>query len=233
MAGVPSGDTLQFQYGNGVLGNESIGFISPVPNSTAPTVLANGSTATTQTTGDSSTLVATDAFVQNSLGGVSGYTLNYATLGGNGGNSVTPALNNTNLFAFVLKGTLTFTKMSYNVTVADSTAHTYGVGFYNAAGTLICSVSVPGTTFAPATGIQVLTFSSCTLTGGQRYYIALTSGTVATATIVAGPDGFIPVVTNAAGVTSGGALNSTITVPADNWVIPATGSDTPTVSLHN
>jgi hypothetical protein len=236
LAGVPTGDILQFEYALGVLGAQSIGFISLVPNSTLPTALANGSTATTQTTADATTQVATDAFVHNAIASQTGYQLNEWT---DGGQRTSPGVsfsaNATELYSFILPGSLSASKITYTPSAADvNSSDFYDIGIYNTSGGLVCHLgATPGSTFAPNTDTVTLSFTSaCALLGGVRYYLGITASS-ATATLTSVGNTMMAVFGNApsrGGGTTGGTLNSSITPPADNWSANAT---MPQIALHN
>jgi hypothetical protein len=227
---------LQFEYALGVLGAQSIGFISLVPNSTLPTALANGSTATTQTTADATTQVATDAFVHNAIASQTGYQLNEWT---DGGQRTSPGVsfsaNATELYSFILPGSLSASKITYTPSAADvNSSDFYDIGIYNTSGGLVCHLgATPGSTFAPNTDTVTLSFTSaCALLGGVRYYLGITASS-ATATLTSVGNTMMAVFGNApsrGGGTTGGTLNSSITPPADNWSANAT---MPQIALHN
>jgi len=142
------------------------------------------------------------------------------------------------LYSFNLPGNITTTKISYNInTTADNTAALYDFGIYSATGTLLCHTgAVPGTTAAPAINVTVtLPFLStgCTLTGGTRYLLALTTSSAAPATLQHSGN-ILMAVSNGSpttgSVTSGGVLNASITPPADSWI---STSGLMAMSLHN
>ncbi len=236
-ASVPAGDVLIVQYSpSSALGAESIGFVAFVPADTDPKSLASGSTATTQTSTDASTLVATDAFVHNAIASQTGYQLTEWVTGGTRSlPGVSFSANATQLFSFELPGSLSASKISYTPSTADaSSSDYYDLGIYNASGTLVCHLgATPGSTFAPNTSTMTLSFAStCNLVGGIRYYLGITASS-ATATLTSAgamlmaAGGFSP----ANGTTTtGGALNSSVTLPADGWSAYAT---MPQISLHN
>jgi hypothetical protein len=245
LAGVPAGDILQYDYSLGILGNESIGFISVVPNSTSPAILANGSTATTQTSTDNSTLVATDAFVQSVA--ASGFTLPFWQSGSIAGTVALAPSANVVLFDFNIGGgTGTWSNIAYQPTTADNTADLYDLAIYSLAattpgstGTLICHLgATPGTTFAPNTtaGKTLGFLSSCpAISGNNTYLIAyctatanIASAALASSSLAHGIHG------NAAtGVSSGGNCPSTITIGTTTWSGPTSGNQAPWFVLHN
>lgn len=146
--------------------------------------------------------------------------------------------NSERLYSFNLPGSITATKISYNInTTADNTAALYDFGIYSATGTLLCHTgAVPGTTAAPAINVTVtLNFLStgCALSGGTRYLFALTTSSAAPATVQHSGN-ILMAVSNGSpttgSVTSGGVLNPTITPPADSWI---STSGLMALSLHN
>ncbi|WP_058187369.1 beta strand repeat-containing protein [Terracidiphilus gabretensis] len=236
-ASVPVGDVLIVRYAPAAaLGAESVGFMAFVPAETDPKTLANGSTATTQTTTDASTQVATDAFVHSAIASQTGYQLTEWTSGGQRSSpGVAFSSNLTGLYSFVLPGSLSASKVSYTPSVADaSSSDFYDIGIYNASGGLVCHLgNTPGSIFAPNTNTVTLSFTSaCGLFGGIRYYLGITASS-ATATLASVGAVMVAVGGSAPSVgssTTGGALNSAITPPADNWSAYVT---MPQIALHN
>jgi len=224
VSGAPMGGALWF------------GFSAFVPVSTVPKTLPNGSTATTQTTSDASNQVATDAFVHSAIASQTGYQLTEWT---NGGQKTSPGVsfsaNATELYSFELSGSLSASKISYTPSAADvSSSDFYDIGIYNATGGLVCQLgATPGSKFAPNTNTVTLSFTSaCSLLGGARYYLGITaSSAIATLTSVGSmmmaDSGFTP---SSGSATTGGALNSSMTPPADGWNANAT---MPQIALHN
>lgn len=149
--------------------------------------------------------------------------------------------NQTRLWWFNLSETLlAATQLEYQVATADNTANHYDVGVYNASGTLICDIGATvGTTFAPSTGNKILPFlTTCpNMTEGARYYIAATTDCSASCAAIysyqPGATGvFSPVsggVPTSGNVTTGGALNPSVGIPADNWTPYAA----PNLALHH
>lgn len=213
-----------------------LAFTALVPQSTDPENLPNGSTATTQATIDASGSIATDAFVHNAIAAQTGYQLSEYTNGGVLGSNITITANTIRLFSFSPQGSITATKVSFTPGAADpSSSDSYDLGIYNASGSLLCHLGpTQGPTFAPGTGTITLPFlSACNLTGGQRYYLGIT-GNAATAQIagtgkilLAQPGGTPG---GASAITTGGALNSTVTPPIDAW---SSFNGAPQFSLHN
>jgi hypothetical protein len=236
-ASVPTGDVLIVQYGpSPALGAESIGFVAFAPAATDPMTIPGGSTATTQTSSDTSTQVATDAFVHNAISAQGGSQLSEWT---NGGQSTWPGVslyaNTTELYSFVLPGSLSASKISYTPSVSDASGSDYyDIGIYSASGGLLCHLgATPGSRFAPDTDTVTLSFTSaCSLAGGVRYYLGITANSANASLNSVGPmmlaaDGASPTSNSA---TTGGALNSSITPPADSWSAYAT---MPQIALHN
>jgi hypothetical protein len=236
LASIPAGDVLEYEYSAGILGAQYIGSISLVPALSSLLALTNGSTATTQTTTDASIKVATDAFVHNAIASQTGYQLNEWT---DGGQRTSPGVsfsaNATELYSFILPGSLSASKITYTPSTADTNSSDfYDIGIYNSSGGLVCHLgATPGSTFAPNTNTVTLSFTSaCGLLGGVRYYLGITASS-ATATLTSVGNTMMAVFGNAPSSgsgTTGGALNSSITPPADNWSANAT---MPQIALHN
>jgi hypothetical protein len=141
----------------------------------------------------------------------------------NGATAVTavPA-NTTRMWSVMVPTTQTSTKVGYEIiTTADNTTNLYDIGYYDNSGTLVCHLgATAGTIFAPSTGVKgsLSWTSSCTLIGGNRYYLAMTDN-VATATVGGLANTLVPVCAanpSANSATSGGVLNSSVTPPADS-----------------
>ena len=145
-------------------------------------------------------------------------------------------LNTTAIWSFEIPCSLTFNKITYIVSTVDNSANTYDIGIYSATGgTLVCHEgSTAGTTFTGAsTGVKTATMTgNCVLVAGTRYVAAMTSSASAVAKLSGNGSGGLTAMTAQAptgGGTSGGALNSSLTVPADNY----TASVTPIWAFHN
>ncbi len=181
--------------------------------------LPNGTTATTQSPGDSSTKLATTAFA----------TANFAAMSTSGAvgdlpkisaNSPTPTItdsgvlagpyvapwltvyrgsgsaafaqNTVKMWGVVLTYPLLTSSVAYNVVTADNTTNSYDIGIANTAGTIVLDVgATAGTSFAPATGSRSLAWSqgTKTLQPGKYYVVITTSCASSCATISADGSG--------------------------------------------
>lgn len=167
--------------------------------------LPNGTTATSQTAGDSSTKVATTAFatanfaamsVANAIGDIPKISGNSPTptitdsgvLSGpyaipwitamRGGTGATFAQNTVKMWGVVLSYPVLTTYLAYNIVAADNTgSNYYDVGIANASGTILLNIgATAGTTFSPATGPRTLSWTQGTKTlQPGKYYIVITS----------------------------------------------------------
>ena len=252
-ASVPVGDVLLVQYApSSALGAESIGFIAFVPAETDPKPLANGSTATTQTTADASQQVATDAFVHNAIASQKGPQLPFFTLGiGSTGSALSFPNGSTYIYSFVVPGTVTFNKIYYNLAAIDKSTSSYyaiSIAAFNGtpetptASSIVCSLSstLTGPQLGSATGWNYFTLpSNCTLSG--RYYLVLTGYNAAgsnslVATINVASNG--PLLAAGNFVSSGatqttGLPNATFTPKADAPCMPTTGCYIPMLIFTN
>jgi fibronectin-binding autotransporter adhesin len=139
--------------------------------------------------------------------------------------------NVTVLWGFLLPYSVTTTQITYQITTADNTANTYDIGIFNNAGALVLDLgAIAGTTFAPSAAFDTLGWAqgSTTLAPG-RYYLALTTNCSTSCAALGATPNFVSFAVNASGgASSGGALPSTMTAPADAW---NTGNQ-PTVVIH-
>jgi len=180
--------------------------------------LPSGTTATTPTAGDSSTKVATTAFVMQQAGATSTW------IPFPGYNSINQAAfptsaNTAAVFGFVLPTTVTTSKVTYRVgSTADNTANTYEIGIYNGSGTLVAHYQAAGSTFCPATGVtktQNWAEGGVTLTPGKYYEAIVSSCTSGCATFTSANGTATTFYSNSAftqGV-SGSTLGSSVTAP--------------------
>jgi hypothetical protein len=202
--------------------------------------LTGAPTAPTQTGTDNSTKVATTAFVQTAVAGVSGgsvalYDWQNVGPGANvQATSLASPVNTTTVASFTSPTSATYTKLTFYVNTADASADLYDIGWYNSSGALVCHAgATAGTTFAPSGGtfVNLTMASSCTFVAGQRYYLAWTGNAstmkyacptnVAVAYRVSAVSG---------GTTTGGALNSSISPGADGYTLI---NPVPWVVMHN
>ena len=154
-------------------------------------------------------------------GGGGGSTLPlFATGGERTGASQALTSNLTKLWGFLLPYNVTTTEIIYDIATADNTANDYDIGIFDNSGNLVVDVGpTPGTTLAPAVGFHTLTWTqgSTSLSAG-RYYLAITTNCKSACAKIEGATTFVSFAINAsAGASSGGALPSTVTPPADAW----------------
>lgn len=133
---------------------------------------------------------------------------------------------------FYLPYPVTFSHIAFVVNTADTTSGDhYDVGIYSHAGTLEADIgATAGTTAFSATGSKdvVIAQASVTLPPGQ-YYFALT-GNAATGAIDINPcSSFYSITASSLGSSSGGALPSSLTPPADSFT---TWDDCVDFALH-
>jgi hypothetical protein len=155
----------------------------------------------------------------------------FATGGERTGASQVLTLNVTKLWGFLLPYNVTTTEIIYDIATADNTANDYDIGIFNNSGNLVVDVGpTPGTTLASAVGFHTLTWTqgSTSLAAG-RYYLAITTNCKSACAKIEGATTFVSFAMNAsAGASSGGALPSTLTPPADAW---STGTQ-PTIVIQ-
>jgi len=146
----------------------------------------------------------------------------------------TVVANATRLWSIEIPLPVSAAKITYTPSTADNTSDLYDIGVYSSTGTLLCHTgATAGTSFAPSVNAVTLSFTSaCSLPAPGRYLIALT-GNAATA-ILNGTGSRCIAQSNttpsSGNTTSGGALNTSITPPADNWACP---NGVPQIALHN
>jgi hypothetical protein len=165
-------------------------------------------------------------------GGGGGPTLPFFATGGER-TGATQALtaNVTKLWGFLLPYNVTTTEIIYDIATADNTANDYDIGIFNNSGNLVVDLGpTPGTTLAPALGFHTLTWTQGTTSlAAGRYYLAITTNCKSACAKIEGATTFASFATNAsAGASSGGALPSTLTPPADAW---STGTQ-PTIVIQ-
>jgi len=144
----------------------------------------------------------------------------FVTGGERTGASQAPTLNVTKLWGFLLPYNVITTEITYDVTTTDNTANNYDIGIFDGSGNLVANIGpTPGTTFAPTKSFRTLkwTQGSTALNAG-RYYIAFTTNcSTLCAKVAAGPTYVSFALNVSAGASSGGALPSKMTPPADAW----------------
>ncbi|MGC2488719.1 MAG: hypothetical protein WA412_08590 [Candidatus Sulfotelmatobacter sp.] len=155
----------------------------------------------------------------------------FVTGGARTGGSQAATENVTSLWGFLLPYGVTTTQLTYEVTTVDNTADDYDIGIYNTSGKLLVDIgATPGTTFAAADGFRTLlwTQGSTSLAAGE-YYLALTTNCASACAQIAAAVGNVSFAVDvSAGASTGGALRSTMTVPAQVW---ATGNQ-PMAVIH-
>lgn len=127
----------------------------------------------------------------------------------------------------------TFSKVSYDVTTADNTASVYDMGISQAVGgAQVCHLGpTVGTTFAPATGIQTMSWAvGCPITRNTKYLVTITSSASVPAAKLGGNLSPTFQTGNTCGSSTGGAIpNPLNTVPTDSYA----QGPLPSLALHN
>ncbi len=144
----------------------------------------------------------------------------FATASGRTGSTIGPGANANTLWGFLLPYNVATTEITYDVMTADNTAHAYDLGLFDNSGNLVVDLgATAGTTFAPAKGFHTLTWAqgSTSLTAG-RYYLGFTTNCTATCAKIAAATAVVSfIIDKSAGASTGGALSTTVTPPADVW----------------
>jgi len=179
--------------------------------------------------GDSSTKLATTAFVQSSLPANS-TTIPWLTFSHGGSNiNFSTATNKAIFTGVVLDFAKTTSQVSYNVSTADNTSNTYDVGVYSGTSGGTCTQQAhigptAGTTFAASTGWKTTSWTggSVTLQPGRYYLAYTTSCTTSCATLIGDTGGFTFAGSSGGAnsnvsVTAGGTLPATATCPSDGY----------------
>ncbi len=136
--------------------------------------------------------------------------------------SFSSTANKAELWGVVLTFPLSTTQVTYDVSTADNTSNTYDIGVLNSSGTVVAHIgSTAGSAFAASTGYKTLSWTSTMTLQPGKYYLAITSScTSSCAQIYGGSSAGFTFLGGSSGtaesVTAGGALNTGITVPADN-----------------
>jgi len=142
--------------------------------------LPSGSVATTQAANDSSTKVATDAFVMSELPATGSGTPWITAVHGASVAQFSSTANKASFYGVVLAFPKTTTQVSYYVATADTSTNTYDLGIFSGSSAGTCTLvthtgSIAGSTSMTAGWHTVSwTGGSVTLQPG-RYYLALTS----------------------------------------------------------
>jgi hypothetical protein len=198
--------------------------------------LAIGGTATavTPATGDSSSKIATTAYVQAQayLTAVPTCPMWLTQPHASSTVSFSSSANKASLWGVVLSCTLATTQITYDVSTADNTANTYDIGIVNSSGTVVAHVgSTAGTTFAPSTGWKTLSWATAATLPPGKYYLAITSSCTSSCAVLEGGSsgvGFTFAGNQAVSVTTGGTLPATVTPPSDAY----TATTIPVWSVH-
>lgn len=179
--------------------------------------------------GDSSTKLATTAFVQSALPANS-TTIPWLSFSHGGSNiSFSTATNKAIFTGVVLDFAKTTSQVSYNVSTADNTSTTYDLGIYSGTSGGTCTQqahigSTAGTTFAASTGWKTTSWTGgpVTLQPGRYYLAYTTSCTTSCATLLGDTGGFTFAGSSGGAnsnvsVTTGGTLPATATCPSDSY----------------
>ncbi len=144
----------------------------------------------------------------------------FATGGAHTGAIQTVTLNVNKLWGLLVPYNVTTTQITYDITTADNTANDYDIGIFDNSGNRLVDVGpTPGTTLAPSTGFHTLTWTQgSTALAAGRYYLAITTNCASACAKIAGSATYVSFAINvSAGASTGGALPSTLTPPADKW----------------
>ena len=194
----------------------------------AASALPSGTTATTQTAHDNSMKVATTAYVDSAIAGVSTSWLTPISAGSSGA-VPSSAANKCLMWGFTLPVSVQTSQISFYIGAnADNSAtYNYDLGIFNTSGTLVLNVSsgsLHGSTFAAAPGVVTLpwTQGSTLLQPGGYYLAYYSSNTAATAPTLYGASGNAPVFYKAESGSGGaqGSLGFSIT-PRSGGILPA------------
>ena len=175
--------------------------------------------APTPSAGDSSTRIATTAWVQGQTTGIPWLTVP------RGGSPTTVTFSSTAnqaaLWGVVLQFPVTTSQVTYYAGTADNTANTYDIGIYDNAGNLKAHTGATlGTAFAPATGSRTLSWTggAVTLEPG-RYYLAITTNCSSSCATLDGDNASALTFLNRGivSVAAGGTLNGPISPPTDAY----------------
>lgn len=179
--------------------------------------------------GDSSTKLATTAFVQGTLPANS-TTIPWLTFSHGGSNiNFSTATNKAIFTGVVLDFAKTTSQVSYNVSTADNTSNTYDLGVYSGTSGGTCTQQAhigptAGTSFASSTGWKTTSWTggSVTLQPGRYYLAYTTSCTTSCATLIGDTGGFTFAGSSGGAnsnvsVTAGGTLPATASCPSDGY----------------
>ena len=155
----------------------------------------------------------------------------FITGGEHTGAFVSAGKNVAALWGFLLPYGITTTQITYDVTTADNTANQYDIGIFDSAGDLVVDTGhTEGTTFAPSATFRSLNWTQgSTHLAAGRYYVGFTTNCANNCAAIGAAPGYVSFSINgSAGATTGGALSSKLTAPADSW---NTGNQ-PTIVIH-
>jgi hypothetical protein len=179
--------------GDGVFFNNSASTGAVTLNLVSNIALPNGTTATTQTTADATTKVATDAFVQNNLANYQSAVTPQSSVAGSGpfffggfpigftsgqGDTMTSqaaimaTANQVFAFLFHLSAPISVNKVTFHLTTEGAVGEVSSFGIYTLAGNLVFQVS-PSTRVS--TGFITTSTSSAQLLDAGWYYFAYSS----------------------------------------------------------
>jgi hypothetical protein len=144
----------------------------------------------------------------------------FMTASGRTGTTIGPGTNQNTLWGILLPYNVTSTEITYDIMTADNTAHLYDIGLFDNSGNLIVDLGITaGTQFAAATGFHTLTWAQgpTSLEAG-RYYLGFTTNCTAACAKIAAATAVVSFAINkSAGASTGGALSTSVTPPADAW----------------
>ena len=184
-------------------------------------------TAPTASSSDSSTKIATTAYVQAQTCPIWFSTPNAASTV-----NFTTTANKAALWGVVLSCNLLTSQVTYDVATIDNTSNTYDIGLVNSAGTVIAHIgSTAGTSFAGSVGWKTLSWTASAQLPPGKYYLVLTTNCTTSCAVLEGGNSGTAVTfagNISESVTAGGTLPSTITVPSDVY----TATTVPTFSVH-
>jgi trimeric autotransporter adhesin len=155
----------------------------------------------------------------------------FVTGGARTGAAQAATQNVTTVWGFLLPYSVTTTQITYSVTTVDKTSNDYDIGIFSTLGKLLVDIGpTPGTTFSALGGFHTLSWSqgSIGLAPGEYYLAFTTNCATSCAQIGAAASNVSFAINISEGTSTGGALPSTITPPAEVW---ATGNQ-PTVVIH-
>jgi len=209
-------------------GDYSVAQVTGAAPLASPTFTGTAS-GPTANPGDSSTKLATTAFVQSALPANS-TTIPWLTFSHGGSNiNFSTATNKAIFTGVVLDFAKTTSQVSYNVSTADNTSNTYDLGIYSGTSGGTCTQQAhigptAGTTFAASTGWKTTSWTggSATLQPGRYYLAYTTSCTTSCATLIGDTGGFTFAGSSGGAnsnvsVTTGGTLPATATCPSDSY----------------